>query len=172
MNHSILTKGLFCALLALSLSAHAQYKTLDPADENDIDAPRFWNEIEVKIPTALPSTELKPFFVAINTPLTFSIDAQSISLGADDVLRYIIVITSPTGAKQTSYEGIRCEKYEWRLYATLPSDGQWRKNPGSKWQMITSNSYNRYHAALVKDAFCENAIPRRNIKEIIQLLKP
>ena len=158
--------------MLLSLTAQAQYKTLDPADANDIDAPRFWNEVEVKIPNAPPSKQLKPFFVSVNTSLTFALDAESIELGKDDVMRYIIVITSPSGAKQVSYEGIRCEKHEWRLYGNLQSDGQWRRHPGSKWQLIMPNSYNRYHSALVKDAFCENSIPRRNIKEIISLLKP
>lgn len=155
-----------------SINAHAQYKTLDPADENDIDAPRFWSEADVKIPSAPPSKNLKPFYVSATTSLTFSIDAESIELGKDDVMRYIIVITSPSGARQVSYEGIRCEKYEWRLYANLQSDGQWRKNPGSKWQFIMPNSYNRYHSALVKDVFCDINIPRKNIKEVISLLKP
>jgi hypothetical protein len=172
LTYTPILKGLICTLATISFCSQAQYKTLDPADENDIDAPRFWNEAEVKIPSAPPSKNLKPFFVSINTPLTFAIDADSLALGQDDVLRYILVITSPSGAKQISYEGIRCEKYEWRLYGTLTSDGQWRKNPTSKWQLIMPNSYNRYHSALVKDAFCENSIPRRDIKEIVQLLKP
>jgi hypothetical protein len=172
LKFNAIFKGISSLFLLLNLTAHAQYKTLDPADENDIDAPRFWNEVEVKIPNAPPSKQLKPFFVSINTTLTFALDAESIELGKDDVLRYIIVITSPSGARQVSYEGIRCEKYEWRLYGNLQSDGQWRKNPGSKWQLIMPNSYNRYHSALVKDAFCENSIPRRNIQEIVSLLKP
>jgi hypothetical protein len=70
--------------MLLSFTAQAQYKTLDPADEKDIDAPRFWNEVEIKIPSAPPSKQLKPFFVSINTPLTFAIDAESIELGKDD----------------------------------------------------------------------------------------
>lgn len=172
MKQHFILKALVSTMLLISFTSHAQYKTLDPADENDVDAPRFWNEAEVKLPSAPPSKQLKPFFVSINTPLTFAIDADSIELGKDDVLRYIIVITSPSGAKQVSYEGIRCEKHEWRLYGTLQNDGQWRKNPGSKWQFIMPNNYNRYHSALVKDAFCENSIPRRNIKEIISLLQP
>jgi hypothetical protein len=172
LTYTSILKGLVCTLAAISFSSYAQYKTVDPADENDIDAPRFWNEIEVTIPSAPPSKNLKPFFVSINTALTFAIDADSLAFGQDDVHRYILVITSPSGAKQISYEGIRCEKYEWRMYGTLTSDEQWRKNPTSKWQLIMPNNYNRYHAALVKDAFCENNTPRRNINEIVQLLKP
>ena len=45
----------------VSFSATAQYRTADPADENDPDAPRFWEETQVKIPTAPPFKDLKPF---------------------------------------------------------------------------------------------------------------
>ena len=156
----------------MSMTAHAQYRTADPADENDPDAPRFWEETEVKIPTAPPSKDLKPFYVSATTQLKFALDAPSIAFGKDEVIRYVVVITSPSGAQQVSYEGIRCEKYEWRLYATMQKDGAWHKTANSRWQVIKNTSYNSYHAALVKDAFCDNAIPRRSAKEIIPLLQP
>ena len=156
----------------MSITAQAQYRTVDPADENDPDAPRVWEETEVKIPTAPPSNDLKPFYVSATTQLKFALDAASIAFGKDEVIRYVVVITSPSGAQQVSYEGIRCEKYEWRLYATMQKDGGWHKTANSRWQVIKNTSYNSYHAALVKDAFCDNSIPRRSAKEIIPLLKP
>jgi hypothetical protein len=156
----------------MSITAHAQYRTSDPADENDPDAPRFWEETEVKIPTAPPSKDLKPFYVSATTQLKFALDAASIAFGKDEVIRYIAVITSSSGAQQVSYEGIRCEKYEWRLYATMQKDGGWHKTANSRWQVIKNTSYNSYHAALVRDAFCDNGIPRRSAKEIIPLLQP
>ena len=159
-------------LAALSIASHAQYRTADPADENDPDAPRFWEETEVKVPTAPPSKDLKPFFVSSTSQLKFALDAPSIVFGKDEVIRYVVVITTPSGAQQVSYEGIRCEKYEWRLYATMQKDGGWHKTASSRWQVIKNTGYNSYHAALVKDAFCDNAIPRRSAKEIIPLLKP
>ena len=159
-------------LAALSIASNAQYRTADPADENDPDAPRFWEETEVKIPTTPPSKDLKPFYVSAVTQLQFALDAPSIAIGKDGVIRYVVVITSSGGAQQISYEGIRCEKYEWRLYATMQKDGGWHKSASSRWQMIKTAGYNSYHAALVKDAFCDNSIPRRSAKEIIPLLKP
>jgi hypothetical protein len=166
------SKVLLSLLAALSIASHAQYRTADPADENDPDAPRFWEETEVKIPTAPPSKDLKPFYVSGTTQLNFALDAPSIVFGKDEVIRYVVVITTPSGAQQVSYEGIRCEKYEWRLYATLQKDGGWHKSANSRWQVIRNTGYNSYHAALVRDAFCDNAIPRRSAKEIIPLLKP
>jgi hypothetical protein len=97
------------------------------------------------------------------------LDAPSIAFGKDEVIRYVIVITTPSGAQQVSYEGIRCEKYEWRLYATMHKDGQWNKSVNSRWQLIRSTGHNSYHAALVRDAFCDKKIPRTT-KEIIPLL--
>jgi len=159
-------------LAALSIASHAQYRTADPADENDPDAPRFWEETEVKVPTAPPSKDLKPFFVSSTSQLKFALDAPSIVFGKDEVIRYVVVITTPSGAQQVSYEGIRCEKYEWRLYATMQKDGGWHKTASSRWQVIKNTGYNSYHAALVRDAFCDNSIPRRSAKEIIPLLNP
>lgn len=165
-------KALLVFFMMASSLSFAQYKTLDPADENDPDAPRVWEETEVKIPTAPPSKDLKPFYVSATTQLQFALDAPSIAFGKDEVIRYVVVITTPSGAKQVTYEGIRCEKYEWRLYATMQSDGKWSKSANSRWQGIKNTSYNSYHAALVRDAFCDNAIPRRSPEEIIPLLKP
>jgi hypothetical protein len=54
----------------------------------------------------------------------------------------------------------------------MQSDGKWSKAANSRWQVIKNTSYNSYHNALVRDAFCDNAIPRRSAKEIIPLLKP
>ena len=170
---NLLTQSLIAFIAIISMQAsQAQYKALDPNDEDDPYAEKFWNEADVKIPTGAPSSDLKPFYVSPNTPLTFSIDAQSLTFDKDEVIRYIVVITSPSGAKQVTYEGIRCEKNEWRLYATMQSDNKWVKSPTSRWQVIAGGNYNRYHAALVQDAFCENGIPRRKPKDILGLLKP
>jgi hypothetical protein len=175
IQHSIfkhIFKILLSLLATMSIAAHAQYKTLDPNDQNDPDAPRFWEEAEIKIPTAPPSKDLKPFYVSAITQLKFALDAPSITFGKDEVIRYVLVITTPSGGQQVSYEGIRCEKYEWRLYATMQKDGEWHKSVNSRWQLIRGAGHNSYHAALVKDAFCDNSIPRRSAKEIIPLLKP
>ena len=158
--------------LSLSTQVLAQYRTSDPADENDPYATRYWEEAEVTLPTTSPSKDLRPFYVSPSTPNTFAIDAKSLSFGKDEVLRYIVVITTPTGAKQITYEGIRCEKGEWRLYASMQPDGKWIKSPSSRWLPIQYNNYNRYHSALYQDAFCENSIARRKTEDILRLLKP
>ncbi len=162
-----------CFMQCLNSLALAQYKTIDPNDANDPDAPRVWSEVDIELPKEGPSNDLRPFYVSNTTTLSFAIDAKSLSIGQDDVIRYIVVITSPSGAQQATYEGIRCEKYESRHYATYQiSEKRWVRNPYSKWEIIHGGSRNRYHAALVQDAFCDFKNPRRNREEILRLLKP
>ena len=166
---------LFSALLAQALFglAYAQYRAVDPSDENDPDAPRIWSEIDLELPKEGPSNDLRTFYVSNTTSLIFEVDAKSISIGKDDVIRYIMVITSPSGARQITYEGIRCEKYESRHYASYQIlEKRWVKNPYSKWDIIHGGGRNRYHAALAQDAFCDFKNPRRNREEILRLLKP
>ena len=47
--------------LSLSTQVLAQYRTSDPADENDPYATRYWEEAEVTLPTTSPSKDLRPF---------------------------------------------------------------------------------------------------------------
>ena len=46
----------------------------------------------------------------------------SLTVGTDGVVRYTVVVTSPAGARNVNYEGIRCDTYEWRLYASINDD--------------------------------------------------
>lgn len=62
------------------------------------------------------------------------IDAKSISIGADEVIRFAISVTPPVGDALITFEGIRCDPSEWRQYATGKADGTWARNLTSKWQ--------------------------------------
>ncbi|MFP3740302.1 CNP1-like family protein, partial [Burkholderia sp. SIMBA_019] len=89
-----------------------------------LDRKGTWQENKVESLPALPQagTQLLPFDVSNNTQLKFAVDPASLSVGSDGVVRYAIVITSPGGARNINYEGIRCDTYEWRLYASLNAD--------------------------------------------------
>ena len=54
-----------CFMQCLSSLALAQYKTIDPNDANDPDAPRVWSEVEIELPKEGPSNDLRPFMFPI-----------------------------------------------------------------------------------------------------------
>ena len=97
-----------------------------PSNQDDsaftylLDRKPEWTENKVENLPPLPqASNLLAFNVSQNTPLIFSIDKTSISVGTDGVVRYTVVVTSPAGARNVNYEGIRCDNYEWRLYASI-----------------------------------------------------
>jgi hypothetical protein len=112
-----------------------------------------------------------PFYVSQQTIFKFAVDTDSISIGADGVTRYIVVVTNPSGGQQAQYEGIRCDSFQWRLYGTL-ENGSWRENPLSSWKSIQSNVPNRYQASLAQGAFCNFNTQEKNIKTVVQALNP
>lgn len=143
-----------CAAAAalLTLAAAAQAQSRFEEDFDDKDKP--WQEVAVQMPSAPQQADLVPFYVSATATQSFAIDTRSLSLGTDGVIRYTLVAISDAGAKNVSYEGIRCATYERKLYAFGRTDGSWSRSRRDQWERIQSNAANRQHAALAKDFFC------------------
>lgn len=113
-----------------------------------------WAEAAHQLPPAPDAKSLIRIDVGALTDNEFAIDEQSVSYGPDEVVRYTLVISSPRGARNVSYEGIRCATGERRLYAFGRPDGSWSKARSDRWVRIAESSLNRHHAALFRDYFC------------------
>jgi hypothetical protein len=159
---------------AAFLCSVAQAQTIiKPPDfdaEFDDDA-KPWQEIVLRLP-ALPSSEnLVPFQVGATVSLAFAIDAKSISVGEDDVVRYTLVATSPAGAKNISYEGIRCKTFEKKLYAFGHANGSWSRSRRDKWEPIPRTVATRQQATLARDYFCRGEVVAENAKAIVERIR-
>ncbi|PLZ01711.1 hypothetical protein CY652_14660 [Burkholderia sp. WAC0059] len=119
-----------------------------------------WTENRLVSLPPLPSgNALLAFDVSNTTPLTFAVDPNSLSVGSDGVVRYTVVVTSPSGARNVNYEGIHCATYEWRLYATMnASHDGWDQTVANDWAGIEGGS-NGYQASLYQDYFCSDKMP-------------
>ena len=136
-------------------------------------APTVFNEGNTNMPLVAPNPKtLLPFYVSETTIFKFAIDTQSILIGNDGVTRYIVQITSPSGSKQTQYEGIRCDSYQVRLFGTYETNGSWRENPLGGWSGIKDNIPNRYQAALAQGAICNLSSQEKSVKTVIRSLNP
>ncbi|MDP5008028.1 MAG: CNP1-like family protein [Glaciimonas sp.] len=146
---------LICSsLLLLSASVHATTPPVDFFDDEDVSS-KSWKELAPKLPAAPKSEDLKDFYVSPRETMTSRIDLSSITVGTDGVIHYTLVITSPSGAVNTSYEGIRCETAEKKTYAYGQADGSWMKSQNQDWKRIADIQANRQQAALYKDYFCQ-----------------
>ncbi|WP_094781590.1 CNP1-like family protein [Paraburkholderia ribeironis] len=161
------------ALLAGCSSAGKPTNKDDSAFTYLLDRKSNWVENTVDTLPPLPQdSTLLPFEVSGNTPLQFAIDRNSLTVGTDGVVRYTVVVTSPSGARNINYEGIRCDTYEWRLYAGLNADHDgWDRTVANDFTRIENGALNAYHAALYQDYLCANKLPATNAKQMIENIR-
>ena len=142
-----------------------------PIWTSGIEDKQQWQEGDVKLPVAPRKESLVPFFVSSTTENRFFVDPESISIGPDRVVRYTLVIQTSGGATNTSYEGMRCETRERRLYALGRSDGSWSAARNKDWAKIQDGDVNRQYAALFFEYFCPDGITVANATEAKRLLR-
>jgi len=128
-------------------------------------------EAEVPIPVPPKANNLVEFYVSTVATNRFYVDSASLSVSADGEIRYTVVITSAAGARNVSFEGIRCTSGERRLYAFGRPDNSWSKARNSVWVPINPVGSSRYQYVLMRDYFCPDGIVTRETSRIIEALK-
>jgi hypothetical protein len=127
---------------------------LADVDEDEDKDTRRWQERVVDLPAAPLPENLLPFYVSAATDNEFFVDGTSLTVGPDGVVRYVLVVQAAGGARNVSFEGLRCETRERRVYAFGRPDRTWSKSRNENWQRIRDVPANRHHAALFYDYFC------------------
>jgi hypothetical protein len=158
-----------------AMPATAQWKDWDYELDQE---KRPWEELQTQLPPYPKPENLLKFDIGSNTSNSYFVDANSISVSEDGVVRYTLVIRTGGGATNVSFEGIRCESRQVRIYAFGHPNRQWSRarNPG--WREIEPRDINGYHNALYRDYYCTTAstfISRRTyaspLKQIIATFK-
>lgn len=126
-----------------------------------------WKEEESE-PPAFPKQEnLVEIYVGAVATNKYFIDASTLAVGSDEVVRYVLVVKTSGGATNVSFEGMRCRNSAWKHYATGGSDGTWTKSRAARieWRPIENKLVNRHHAALSRELFCPQGNPIRTAEE-------
>lgn len=158
----------FLVLLAL-LALYAPYASSANTDELDSDALKA--ESPVVLPAPAQKNNLLSFYVSPTTTLEFAVDAKSVSVTEEGIVRFVLVVTSQSGASNISYEGIRCSTGEKKLYAIGQTNGSWSVARKDVWDIIIDRGINRQHAALAKDYFCETGMVAGKAEVIVDRLR-
>lgn len=164
--HSLLKRFsflLYSLSLAIASGASAQGFFSGP-DPN-------WREGEHVLPPPPSESTLRQFHVSAASPNRFFLDESSLAVGEDQVVRYVLVIRTAGGAENVSFEGIRCESGERRIYALGRADGEWVPARRSEWERISADQYNRPRAALAFDYFCDGPTAPRSKDEALRRLR-
>ncbi|BCT68436.1 MULTISPECIES: CNP1-like family protein [Nitrosospira] len=161
-------KRVLLLLCFLPVAVYAQQQKF----EYEFDHERPWVELQAQLPP-YPETENLLQFDAgpVSTNLHY-VDALSITVGEDGVVRYTLVITSSAGGMNVSYEGIRCQTAEKRTYAYGRNDHTWTRAGRSKWADLETLNQNYAQRALYRYFFCPLGFDMvRDADEAIQALK-
>ena len=137
-------------LLLLPLTAHAALSLFGAKPEEE----KQWIENESALPAFPASHNLIPFEVSPVTRNKHYVDVTSISVAKDDVVRYTVIVEAPSGAKNISFEGMRCDTGERRIYAYGHADGTWSPAKNTSWQEINFISSFSYQKVLYEEFFC------------------
>jgi hypothetical protein len=152
----------WAALILAGLVASAAAQTVDrygrfvPKAYQGDEEEKPWQELEIEPPAFPKQEDLREFYVSAVATNKYYIDASTLAVGSDGVVRYVLVVRTSGGATNVSFEGINCKELSWKHYATGGSDSTWTKSRAahSEWRPIENKPVNRHHAALSRDFFC------------------
>jgi hypothetical protein len=149
-------------LLCLSSTAWAQFALEDPD----------WKESEAPPPPAFDVGKLVTFEVSPNSSLVYGVDPASISISkSDSLVRYVMVATSASGARNVMYEAIRCATGEFKTYARYSPEGRWTMDSNPEWRSLFGNLPSKHALRFAKAGACDNAAPATSVNELVSRLK-
>jgi hypothetical protein len=110
------------------------------------------SEEVVVAPPPLARAKLIELELEATSDFRYFVDAQSVSVGPDRIVRYTMVARSPGGVESITFEGLRCSG-EYRVYAVgQPGEGGWSGRPGN-WRPVPRDARIGQNA-LMQKYFC------------------
>jgi hypothetical protein len=129
-----------------------------------------WREIDAPPPPALQTSGL----VQLDMPqsgLRFFVQPNSVSIGSDGIVRYVVVATSTSGAVNAMYEGLRCDRAEFRTYARHNPEQGW-VNVSTQWRPLYDGSNAaRHNLAVARTAACVGHGTNLSAEQIVRDLR-
>ena len=147
-------RGSWCAALAAFFIAQPAWAALGTTWEADFDDDsKEWKELAAQLPRSPIGKELVHLNMGAAGRHRFYVDPPSLSVGQDGVVRYTAVVKAEGGALNVTFEGIRCETRELKIYAIGRNDGTWMRARNPKWDRIQRHT-KPYHFTLYREYLC------------------
>lgn len=128
-----------------------------------------WDEGDVPPPPALRTEGLVTVDIG-GSDLRFGIDPASISVGKDQVVRFVFVARSRSGTVNAFYEGVHCSRATYRLYARHSPTQGWRPVEAD-WKPLNEGLEGRYAFQAARAGVCTGRVPGGTPSQIVQSLK-
>lgn len=166
MNNSSRFSGVFAALLLATAPVRAGL--VDDLQGEDAK----WTE---QVPEALPPLPdegaLEPITLTGPGRHRHFVARQSVKVGADKVIRFVLVVKPAQGPLQSSYAGLRCRTGQWKTYAYAAAKGPWRPLAAPVWEDVESKSFDSVRSDLCRHFFCAGTAVAGNAEQLLLNLK-
>ena len=129
-----------------------------------------WKEEAAPPPPAFSKDRMIPLEMPRHITLKVGVDPETITVGADGVVRYAVVMVNSTGSVNAVFEGIRCASDEFKIYARAGSSGTWNLVTDPQWKPVTDNMPSRHAMVFARQAACDVRVTNTKA-EILRRLK-
>jgi hypothetical protein len=135
---------------------------------DDIVEPEYWKEGGSELPPLPKESDLVE--IRLDAPgarFSYLIDATHLSIGNDKVVRYTLVARSKTGSENVSFQGLRCDSPEYKIFA-YGTRGGFKRVEGVDWQRIGPSDADQVQRELQRFYLCQPShhIPRERSEMI------
>ena len=131
-----------------------------------------WVESEAPPPPVFDMNKLLAFTGAVSSSLVYGVDPSTIRItNTDGVVRYVLVATSSSGARNVMYEAIRCSTGEFKTYARYSLDGRWNNVAEPQWRSMFENMPSKHALYMAGAAVCDGAAPVSTVAAMVRRLK-
>jgi hypothetical protein len=129
-----------------------------------------WQEEQIAPPPSFSADRVIALDMPARVSLKIGVDPDTIVVGKDGVVRYVIVMRNTTGSTTAVYEGIRCVTDEVKTYARLSSSGAWVLQINPVWKAVNDNMPSHHAQAFARQGACQNRLTVSK-QEILSALK-
>ena len=149
-------------LIGTGSAAWAQIAPYDPD----------WKESDAPPPPAFDMGRLLTFDGPVNSSLVYGVDPASLQISTSDgLVRYVLVASNASGAKNVMYEAIRCSTAEFKTYARYLPDGRWSPASDVRWRSMLGNMPSRHALYFARAGACDNASTPGSVNALVYRLK-
>jgi len=114
-----------------------------------------WQENDTVLPAFPTQGDWIGFYVNNTSTNQTAIDAKTLTIDTDRVIRYVLQVKSPAGAENLSVEGLRCDGRQLKVYAFGDTvNHRWIKSLKADWRPLSDPLRDR-----LRTIFCDNGTP-------------
>jgi hypothetical protein len=144
----------------------------EPVVPSSVEEREPWAEEAFELPPWPRDSDLIEFELDSPSPFRYFIDGRNLRIGGDGVVRYTLVAESDGGARNVSFEGLRCTAHgSVQIYA-YGAAGEFRPLPATDWRSIRDEPGDMLHKELHGHFLCgPRTFEPRPRKDALRALK-